>query len=262
MNILNIDLDFFLNKRIKGSIKKEIVRADNKGLIPWNIENVNNFLKNNLFLKKKIQGKYLIHHDEVFEEWRKLISFGALKTPFKVTHIDAHSDLGMGTPCLNYLLGAFLDLTLEERAYPMTEDYGCNLASYMSFAIGNRWISQIDFVVPDCWHDDIPRFILDKPSLRRAFNFRGFIKPGMRFNFQLSKLGRNGFNLGRDIDFNVDRVMVGEPKIPFEIINYKSLNSRYLNTDWDFIFLCQSPQFTPSNSDKLIPLILDFISEY
>jgi hypothetical protein len=47
-----------------------------------------------------------------------------------------------------------------------------------------------------------------------------------------------------------------EPLVPFFKIDYNSFNS---DGNYDYIFLTQSPGFTPVSSDSLIPVISSYI---
>src|ERR1700733_3101146 len=141
MRVLNIDLDFFLNDRAHGRPDRLDSRPDNWGLVPWKAEDVIQYVEEFLNVKKGTPGKIVLSHHEVFFYWRRVIAQGRLTVPFFITHVDAHSDLGSGTPGWVYLHSEFLKLSLAQRSHPKEGDWGMNFANYMAFAIGNRWFN-------------------------------------------------------------------------------------------------------------------------
>jgi hypothetical protein len=162
MHILDIDMDFFLDGRVTAAAR-DAPRpvADDHGLVPWSEDRVTNFLEK-LNIQPGIKTHFVNHHDEVFPIWRRQIEESILKTPFHVVHVDAHSDLGMGFPDWPYLHTEFLKMSLKERHHPKTGNEGLNFGNYLLFAVGNRWISEIDFVANSSWRDDLPRLVLGR----------------------------------------------------------------------------------------------------
>lgn len=259
MRVLNLDLDFFLNGRVTGRADDINSRPNNYGVKPWSTEEVVRYLECtlNLNLRTPVPGKVVVHHHEVFYQWRSLIEQGCLKSPFFVCHVDAHADLGMGGPSWVYLHSDFLELPLNDRRYPMEGNCGLNFGSFMSYAIGNRWINQIDFVVPSFWHDDIPQFQLAKEHLSRHAEF---LKPGVKLHIELMHVPRNKIDpLFPSKDFLINRRSIGEPKIPFNIVEQNAVKRRYEKVKWDYVFLSHSPGYVPTTSDALLPIISAYI---
>ena len=163
MNVLDIDLDFFLNRRLDGRSDDPNKRPDDDDLVAWSTADVTAFLESTLNIGKS-PGAIVQSHDEVFYHWKHLIDRRELMVPFRVVHVDAHSDLGMGFPSWAYLHSEFLSMAISDRPNAKKGDWGINFGSFFAFAFGCRWISQADFVINRNWHDDIPRIVLAQKS--------------------------------------------------------------------------------------------------
>ena len=116
MRVLDIDLDFFLADCCEPAPVG--MRPDAAGHEPWQAEKVREFLEKNCGLdtKRKIPGRVFETHDGALQFWQELIAAGQLSVPFEVTHIDAHSDLGIGRPGPGFVLNSVLPLSPAERA--------------------------------------------------------------------------------------------------------------------------------------------------
>ena len=257
MNVLNLDLDFFLNGRVAGWGSVGLGRPPLVGHEPWPEEAVRRFLEQSLNLKGKVPGKLVTEHHAVFADWRELIAGKRLKPPFFICHVDAHSDLGMGYRSWEFLHRDFLDLSLASRAFPKEGNTGINCGSFMAFAAGNRWFNKLDFVVPSCWKDDVPYWLLSGDCFPLKTEP---IKADAQLRIELRKLpfGCNPSSRA-DFDFKNGLLSVGEPKIPFNIISWDSVGNRYQGTTWDYVYLSLSPQYVPKEADTLIPVISDYM---
>ena len=98
MRVLDIDLDFFLAGCCTLADKGR--RPELFGHEPWESGRVRRFLEGNCGLSKDrpIPGRIFETHDSALELWRDMLEAKRLTAPFDVTHIDAHSDLGIGYP--------------------------------------------------------------------------------------------------------------------------------------------------------------------
>jgi hypothetical protein len=262
MHILNIDLDFFMEGSVTGGDHDLANRPDQLEVNPWAAKDVVDFLENKLSIGRKNCGNIVTDHDEVFYLWKKLIESEKLSAPFNVTHVDAHADLGLGFD-LNYLHTDFLSLPLAERPDALRGDKGINLGSYLSFAVGCRWISGIDFVVNRNWSDDIPRWILSEKSFELI---DPKLSPMPYDNYQLEielkqidKANISTLNSDRDF-FNHSRT-VGEPIVPLNIITTESIGKRFADREWDFVFLSHSPGYVPSFADHLLSVVGSYIED-
>jgi hypothetical protein len=258
MNVLDIDLDFFLNERATGRADDIDSRPDDHGLVPWDSGEVIRFLEGPLHVTGRVPGSVVSSHHEVFFRWRTLIAQHRLTVPFYVCHVDAHADLGMGLPSWVYLHSEFLELPLAARDRPLEGERGLNFGSYLAFAVGNRWISAIDFVVPTFWRDDIPQELLSDAYLAKSGEFN---KPNKKLQIELMHAPQEKIEsaLIGGPRFTQYRRPVGEPAIAFNIIGQDAAAPRYRTQTWDFIFLSHSPGYVPTSADALLPVISAYI---
>jgi hypothetical protein len=259
VNVLDIDLDFFLNRRLDGRSDDPNKRPDDDDLIAWSAADVTAFLEGTLNIRKS-PGAIVQSHDEVFYHWRNLIDRRELAAPFRVVHVDAHSDLGMGFPSWAYLHSEFLSMSISERPNAKKGDWGVNFGSFLAFAFGCRWISQADFVINRNWHDDIPRTLLSQKSheLVEEKAPNGVLPYGgyeLEVELMQTPIWDPMTSLWDSMEV---RKPIGEPRVPFNIIPAESVGDRHAHTGWDYIFLSHSPGYVPRSADHL----LDHIGEY
>lgn len=116
MRVLDIDLDFFLAGCCPLADKGR--RPELFGHEPWESGRVRRFLEGNCGLSKDrpIPGRIFETHDSALELWRDMLEAKRLTAPFDVTHIDAHSDLGIGYPGPGYVLNGVLPIRYDKRA--------------------------------------------------------------------------------------------------------------------------------------------------
>jgi hypothetical protein len=70
----------------------------------WSLADTLDFLQARCGLTGRLPGFVVEDHGELFERWRDAIDAGTLQSPFHVTHVDAHADLGMGDAGFMHLL--------------------------------------------------------------------------------------------------------------------------------------------------------------
>lgn len=125
MRVLDIDLDFFLDRAPHGIDTSRGQRLNPHDFEPWSIEEVVLFLENQCGVHAPVPGRSVDEHDEIFRTWRDLITAGWLETPFHVTHVDAHADMDMGGRGYKYLMTELLfeqpDESLSLSSRPATE---------------------------------------------------------------------------------------------------------------------------------------------
>ncbi len=258
MQILDIDLDFFQYGRCMHLADDENKRLPAEQAQPWEKEKVITFLEENCGLskKQKIKGKIFTHHHEVFFEIRELIKLCELEVPFTLNHIDAHADLGMDINdwSSTYIMTEVLHKPLSERAYPKQGgNEGLGFSNYLSFAIANRWIEKLNFIINERWHDDIPRsFLVEEDDVPAMMLFDRY-----SFTIQLKKYTKIQVE---NLSYRHKCEPIGyEPKLPFNIIPY---NKFKLLNPCDFLFLSQSPGYTSKKTDDFIDIILECIELY
>jgi len=154
--ILDIDLDFFLNK--VSDSREDGKRLNNIKYYPWRIDALRSFLENRCNLTKKIpiRGKIVKNHHQAFFFWRELIQANQIEIPFELVHIDAHSDIGVADWGWIYLTSELLHKSLKERMNPdKSLLFGINEANYLAFALACRWIKKLTFIIHPTWENDL-----------------------------------------------------------------------------------------------------------
>jgi hypothetical protein len=243
MRILDVDLDFFLDN-IATDRSSGGERLSESDYHPWNKRAVRKFLQHQCGLTRRhrIPGKYAIHHDEAFYWWRDLIRSGQLATPFEIVHVDAHADLGsdmLGSSSA-YIGYYLLHRPVEERENPEKYDRKMNAGNYLLVTIACRWVSKLTYVrhpknsLEDCedWlfsdHGD-KSWTISLPKCKKP----EFPLPGLR-----------------------PKVLERDPEIEFVPVPSSDFQD---SGQFDYMLLCHSPGFTPASSDRLIPVIQDYM---
>lgn len=234
MRVLDIDLDFFLADCCPLAPVGE--RPLLEGHEPWTKEEVETFLEKQCGLSKKhpLPGKIFSTHDEALCFWKDRMQEGSLSTPFWVTHIDAHSDLGIGKPGPGFVLNTVLAQAPCKRDdlshwYEMKQ---LDEANYLLFALAFRWISRLDNVRNPNSRPDIPREIL-LPDRKDAIRLTSFSSRLLE--------SRNG----------------PEPVIPFSVYNnYRSFQAE---TTFDYMTVAISPRYAPKEADELLSVFEQYL---
>ncbi len=235
MRVLDMDLDFFLADCCPLAPLGE--RPALLGHEPWSAEAVTDFLERQCGLSpaRPLPGAIFPTHDGALRFWAERIRDGALIAPFHVTHIDAHSDLGIGKPGPGFVLNTVLCQSPERRAdlmrwYDMKQ---LDEANYLLFALAFRWVSALDNVRNPKSRPDIPRDIL-LPGRTDAIRLSSFPSRLME--------GRNG----------------PEPVVPFAV--YDDYTVFEADTPFDFVTVAVSPRYAPKEADALLPVFERYIA--
>lgn len=250
LKILDIDLDFFLNKKYT-AFNETYHRLDPALYLPWQSQKVVDYLETNCKLLKhqKVPGKYFTHHDEAFYFLRRLQEQNAFTLNFAIDHIDAHADLGLGDSSYDYISTELLFKQPLHRPYPAkTEGRDqLNKGNFLLFMIACRWITNLNYVNRTEWMGDIPPFCL------KDFDIKSNI-------IQLKKYSKSQMKkiiYGKFIETakSINPIAL-EPEVPFNAIDH---NAFFADSVYDYIFLTQSPNYTPASSDKLVPVIQKYM---
>ena len=229
MNVLDIDLDFFLNGVYPLADAGE--RPALTGHEPWEEARVRCFLEENCGLSAACPapGRIFETHDFALDFWSEMMGQGRLTAPFSVTHVDAHSDLGVGQT--GYVLNALLALPAKKRAdIPALRREGhISEANYLLFALAFRWIDRLCNVRNPHSLPDIPPEIMEGEDIR--------------LNSFVSRLMEAGH--GR------------EPKVPFNV--YPDYALFRAEAPYDFVSVAVSPRYAPKEADRLLPLLGEYV---
>ena len=224
MRVLDIDMDFFLTGPCELALLGE--RPPEGEALPWTEAEVRAFLENNCGLSKDnpIPGAVFETHDMALEYWEKNCAF-----PMHVTHIDTHSDLGIGKPGPGFVLESVITrkpdnrgTIAEYRAKKQLDE-----ANYLLFAIAFRWIASLDNVRNPNSRPDIPAFCHEN-SLKLESS-AGRILPMLNHN---------------------------EPEIPFSVYNdWRS----FKGDNYTHATMAISPRYSPASADFIINIFREYI---
>ena len=231
--VLDIDLDFFLAECCPLAAVGERPRL--QGHEPWDEDAVRVFLEKNCLLSRDrpIPGRVFETHDGALRYWAELMDRGELRAPFHVTHVDAHSDLGIGHPGPGYVLYNVLSLPPKRRLEldRFYREKKLDEANYLLFALAARIVGSLD-------------------NVRRPFS-REDVPP------QLLTLDGIHIRLVQSFPDLFERVNGPEPLIPYH--EYREDGSFMAVAPYDFVSLAISPRYAPAEADGLIPVFKDYM---
>lgn len=224
MYVLDLDLDFFLDNVCPLAERGQ--RPDANQATPWPEEQVRSFLENNCGLRrdKPVPGALFETHDQALFHWQ------ALEKPLSVTHVDAHSDLGIGKPGPAFVLESVITRPVEARA-EIAEYYAqrkLDEANYLLFALALRWIAELENVRNPASQPDMPSFCQE-----------GFLQLESSVGRLIPALNRH------------------EPKIPYSVYaNWRTFRAK---GPYSFASLAISPRYAPQTADALIPILGEYV---
>lgn len=243
--ILDLDLDAFVygTAHFRDS---DSPRLDHAEFPAWDVNKTGAFLEQRCLLSGPRPGVAVEHHGELFFCWRDAIDCGLLVPPFSVTHVDAHADLGLGDSGYVHLLTELLQRPVSQRRDPKVGDGGLGDGNYLAFAIANRWISDLHYVVGgrDDDLDDNPHHPW-RPGDLLVYLFENF-DPDTR-TIRLPALDAK--NLRENL-LSTDqlRPLALEPPVPF---SWEPIGQFQAREPFDLVCLARSPAFTPHTADAL-----------
>lgn len=226
--VLDVDLDFFLADCCP--LAEIGQRPDLTGHEPWSEAAVKAFLEGccGLDRKRPIPGRVFLTHDGALGYWRELIGSGQLKAPFHVTHVDAHSDLGVGYPGPGYVLYNVLSLPPKRRLEldRFYREKKLDEANYLLFALAARIVGALENVRRPFSRNDMPS--------------------------QLLAMDGTHICLPQSFPELFERINGPEPLIPYD--EYTEDGSFHAAAPYDFMSLAISPRYAPREADALIPV--------
>ena len=229
MRVLDIDLDFFLADVCPLAAPGE--RPVLRGHEPWAEEEVVRFLEERCGLSadEPAPGAIVETHDGALRFWAERLREGSLEAPFDVTHVDAHSDLGIGRPGPGFVLNSVLARSPQARADldAYFAQKQLDEANYLLFALAFRWIGALDNVRNPRSRPDIPREIL-APGRNDAIRLGSFASRLLE--------ARNG----------------PEPEVPFHV--YDDHTAFRAEGRYDLLTVAISPRYAPKEADRLLPV--------
>jgi len=234
--VLDIDLDFFVTPPVH--LPPDWERPPAGGHDVWPEDEALAFLRDRCQVSDRLPGFVTENHAQLFPRWREAIAAGVLESPFSVTHLDAHADLGLGDNGYTYLMTSLLYEPVAERQFPAEGMSGLNEGNFLLFAIACRWVADLTYVFGDGGGgDELP------------YAFEGFHRPADRL--QLAAMPKRELDklLHRLGDPVADLI---EPAVPYQSTRWESFQAA---EPFDFICLTRSPLYTPTTADPLYDLI-------
>ena len=227
MHFLDLDLDFFLNDNAycSGSDSRRL----DSNYKPWSVIKVRQFLEErcNLSHDMPVPGRTIETHDSVINFWRKLIESGGLIVPFDVIHIDAHPDLTVSGGL--YQTPGLLHID-SEHGLTLLESEIIHSGNYLTFAIAFGWIASLLWIPLRRKLDELPKWYGDA-------------------KYRLMQLKRSKVGASPKEDLSSAE---HNHSVPFKILPWYKFKTKEA---FDYIVLSRSPDFTPPESDALIPVV-------
>ena len=231
--VLDIDLDYFLADCCP--LAEPGQRPILLGHEPWPEEAVCRFLEKRCLLSRQdpVPGRIFVTHDEALGYWKELMDRGVLQTPFHVTHVDAHSDLGIGYPGPGFVLYNVLSLPPNRRLEldRFYRERKLDEANYLLFALAARIVSSLENVRRPFSKEDVPRQILTKNGAQ--------------------------IRLPQSFPDLFEKANGPEPLIPY--CEYREDGTFQAAVPYDFVSLAVSPRYAPREADGLIPIFAEYM---
>ena len=227
MRFLDLDLDFFLNDNAycSGSDSGRL----GSEFKPWSVAKVRHFLEEKCGLSHDtpVPGRTIETHDRVIDFWHTLIESGGLTIPFAVIHIDAHPDMSVRGGLYQKSGVLYID---SERGLAMFKRENLHSGNYLTFAISCGWVASLVWVPLRKTVKDLPQWYGDARYMLTQLKAR---------KGEHSPIG----------DLSVLERKWGVPLIVLPGYKFRTSET------FDFMALSRSPNFTPPESDALIPVI-------
>jgi hypothetical protein len=227
MRVLDLDLDFFLNNVCE--LAEYGRRPDISQAQPWPEDKMRAFLEDQCGLSRnnRIPGRIFETHDQALDFWQARAAM-----PIHVTHVDAHSDLGIGRPGPAYVLESVITRPPEARGSVESHRAAKKLdeANYLLFALAFRWVKSLDNV----------RNPASRPDLPPQFCLGDHIRLCSSVGALIPALDRH------------------EPVIPFA--NYDDYRAFRAPEPYDLASLAISPRYAPAQADRLAEVFAEYVT--
>ena len=234
MRVLDLDLDFFLSAPCPFAEEGE--RPADACASPMEEAKVREFLEINCGLSKErpLPGRVFDTHDKALLFWDELYESGRLTAPFTVTHVDAHTDLGIAQKGYPFVKHSVLTRPIERRREfgVFREMKQLNEANYLVFAIAARMVGRLENVRN-------PKSLPDFPAEMKS----GENKIRLCTAFPALFEAKNGI----------------EPEV--EYVCCEDYSAYRAEEGFDFISLAISPRYTPMSADSLTEIIKEYMKE-
>jgi hypothetical protein len=248
MRVLDLDLDFFLDKRVESPPSRG--RPSPADVHPWRSCDIEEFLVKQCGLdpRNPLPGRAVVEHHELFDVWKDMVARGQLIIPFDLVHVDAHADMGMGDGSPSFIMAELLHRDVAERTSPPRGGtYGLLEGNYLAFAVACRWIRSLTYVVhphlyrDNCKKHDIPDcFFKNYDNTCNCLQQKALAPESLR-------------SIRRPQEFEPVHL---EPEIAIRLVSGSEFKSE---SPFSLVFAAQSPRYTPSTADEVFSILRRFI---
>jgi hypothetical protein len=245
--VLDLDVDLFLNHVATLPIRN--TRLPSKQYSTWSISAVRCFLEERCGLSKdhRVRGRIVTDHDEAFYAWREWIKGELLKPKFRVVHADAHGDLGSLGPGYVNLMTEYMHMSEHEQAL-LSKVPGLDLDNFLSFACASGWVAELVMVEHPREEHVIPFNVYCHGGVDRTTNlvYKAIAKEYLD----------NIINLKDGFSYEDAPPQSNLIEVPYR---REKVNEWHATEQFDFMILARSPEYTPVESDALIPIIEEYM---
>lgn len=262
MRFLDIDLDFFLSDIPTFSGAHDERLPD--GLVDvWDDERVRAFFEESLGLSgsNRVEAMFVERHDGVLDIMLGRLRPNSYQEDNSIVHVDSHADLGFGTNTVSRLIGMSCHALDWRRSIPLEvyrnydeETRGeLDETNYLLYAIFLELISSIDYVHneklnPNGRDADICKSVIAGIDAHESGRIWLRI-PKLKDGILVNDLSHELFPYWAE-DSNRNAT------VPLRFVS--PLECSY-SEGFDLAFLAHSQSYTPQASDRLIPVVCDYL---
>ena len=244
--VADIDLDLFLERfdNLDGGRNRQP-----STLGAWSPERLRTFLEKQCSFnqrRNRIPGSFIVDHDEALDIIGKLAGqYG----PLDLIHMDSHADLGTGLCDLAWIdIGSrLLGFDSDRRPGAILREGGhvMSPANYLAFVLACRWLKSLVYVHHPSGADDLMPFFSRDFDITNGVTEMRFVPEGL--DEAIKALSRDRL---RALPHHL------EPAIPFRKVATCDFSAAI---SFDFVIVCQSPGYTPIETDGLITVFVDYV---
>lgn len=248
MRVLDIDMDFFLNK-IEYLKPFDGIRLSDDEFYPWEKKKIETFLEVNCGLnkEKKVKGNIFDEHGEVFSFIKDKIDCDEISLPLEWVHVDAHADLGFGDSSWVYIFKKYLKKQKNER--PNILEYNDSLSelerlgsgNYLLYMIACEWLKNLKYVThPESKANDFNIYFMKDFDEESGYIQLKYFPDGIK---DIMKVEEESFLL--------------QPEVKFDVI---SCYNAYIEVEeFDYLVFSKSLSYTPESADFIVDIIMEYM---
>lgn len=240
--VLSLDVDYFVRPKV--TFHESGTRLENARHEVRDLADVDRFLRDRCLLNpdRPAPGVAARDHDAAFGAIQRWMAESGLRAPFRLVHVDAHADLGLGDPGYAEIVEDVLLRRPEDRATNLRH-FG--LGNWLAYAIANRWIGEVIFLrEPDPGIDgELMAFFFCNSPDYSVLQMRPMTE---EHYYRIDHANRLEYaNLPTE-----------EPAVRWTRVSEADFT---LRQPPDLVFTCLSPEYSPPKADAIFDLIQRFI---